>query len=75
MLNTLKHITQANSIGSFNKSSSVVSQFSNSSKCYYVEENTKLLEKNLRKASPILQDLLEKVNFKSDDFFSIDDVF
>ena len=45
VLSTLKHITTRNPTCGLNKSSSVVSHLSNTSRCYYLEENTGLLEK------------------------------
>lgn len=61
MLKTLKHITQCSSTSSFNRNSSVTTQGGNTSKCYYIEENTKLQEKLLTKSYPVLKDLNEKV--------------
>ncbi|CAI2383844.1 unnamed protein product [Moneuplotes crassus] len=61
VLNTLKHMTGGKQ--SFTKSSSIISNQSNSSKCYYVEETTGLLEKNLAKTWPTLKDLIEKMRF------------
>ncbi|CAI2377792.1 unnamed protein product [Moneuplotes crassus] len=61
VLNTLKQITTGKK--SFNKSSSIVSNQSNSSKCYYVEEPTGPLERNLSKTWPTLKDLLDKMRY------------
>jgi len=63
MLQTLKQITHSTSTHSFDRSSTVTSQSGIPSKCYYVEENTKLLVKSLGINYPVLKDLNNKVEY------------